>query len=154
MTINLKKKAIELSKEEMKQASIYGNDEYDDLQAIRRDYPGFKVVEIKRSGRKADFASLTMAQIRTYVEAKGDTKQQEIFAFISKKTVDEDGNYHEAQSFFEIKKWFLNEFSELKQQRKEYREKVLGIYQAAEKKAEAAAKAAAAAKTADENPAA
>ena len=154
MKINMKKKTIELTKEEMKKASIYGSPDYVDLQGARRDNPGYTVVVVKRSGRKADFASLTMAQIRTYVEEKGDTQQQEAFEIISKKTVDEEGNYHEAQSFFEIKKWFLNEFPELKQQRKDYREKVLGIYQAAEKKAEAAAKAAAAIRTAENNPAA
>ena len=42
-----------------------------------------------------------------------------------------------AESFFQIKKWFLEEFSELKQARKEYREKVQKIYEAAEAKAAA-----------------
>ncbi len=139
MKTNLTKKTIELTKAEMKAAMTYGNPEYDALQAIRRDYPGFRVVEEKTKRGKSEFASLDMKTISAYVEKRGDESQKQSFAFISKKTVDENGEYHEAQSFFEIKKWFLNEFPEIKQQRKDYRQKVQEIYRAAEAKAEAAA---------------
>ena len=141
MKTNLTKKTIELTKTDMKNAMTYGTAEYDALQVMRRDYPGFRVVEEKTKKGKSDFASLDMKTIRAYVEKRGDEGQKQNFAFISTKTVGEDGEYHEAQSFFEIKKWFLNEFPEIKQQRKDYREKVQKIYRAAEAKAEAAAEA-------------
>ncbi len=139
MQTNLTKKTIELTPAEMKAAMIYETKEYENLQAMRRDYPDFRVVKIKAKKNKSDFAGLDMKTIKAYVEKHGDEDQKENFAFISKKTVDEDGEYHEAQSFFEIKKWFLNEFPEIKQGRVDYRKKVQAIYEAAEAKAEAAA---------------
>ena len=134
MTINYNTKTIELTKAEMKEAMVFGSDMYKDLQEARRDNPGFRVVEIKSKRKKADFANLTMKKITVYVQQNGTEEQKEHFAFISKRTVDEDGEYCEAQSFFNIKKWFLNEFPELKEERKAYREKVVSIYEAAETK--------------------
>lgn len=139
MKTNLTTKSIELTKAEMKAAMIYGTAEYTALQMIRRDYPGFEIVEeVKVKKHKADFPDLTMKTIKSYVEKHGTDEQKENFAFISKRTVNEDGEYHEAQSFFQIKSWFLNEFPEIRKQRKEFREKVQQIYEAAEAKAEAA----------------
>lgn len=135
MKTNLTNKTIELTKAEMKAAMNYGTSEYDMLQTIRRDYPNFKVVEIKSKKNKADFADLNMNTIRSYVLKHGSNEQKMAFAFISKKSIDEDGEYHEAQSFFQIKSWFLNEFSEVKQQRKDFRKKILDIYEAAAVKA-------------------
>ena len=135
MKTNLTNKTIELTKAEMKAAMNYGTSEYDMLQTIRRDYPNFKVVEIKSKKNKADFADLNMNTIRSYVLKHGSNEQKMTFAFISKKSIDEDGEYHEAQSFFQIKSWFLNEFSEVKQQRKDFRKKILDIYEAAAVKA-------------------
>ena len=135
MKTNLTKKTIELTKAEMKSAMIYGTEEYRMLQEVRRDYPGFRVIEEKTKRNKADFAGLDKKTIAAYVQMRGTDDQKKTFKFISKKTIDEDGNYHEPQSFFEIKKWFLNEFPELKQSREEYREKIQKIFEDAEIKA-------------------
>lgn len=134
MKTNMIKKTIELTKAEYSEAMEYGTTAYDKLQAIRRDYPDFRVVEIKTKKNKSDFASLDMKTIKAFVEKHGSDEQRKDFAFISKKTVDESGEYHEAQSFFEIKKWFLNEFPKIKQQRIDYRKKVQKIFEAAETK--------------------
>ena len=140
MKTNLNNKTIELTKAEMKAAMTYGTAEYNALQAIRRDYPGFEVIEaVKVKKSKNDFADLNMKTIRTYVEKHGSDAQKQSFAFISKRSIDEDGEYHEAQSFFEIKSWFLNEFPEIRKQRRDFREKIQKIYAAAEAKAQAAA---------------
>lgn len=139
MYIDEMKKAVVLTKAEMKKAMVVGSDEYKLLQMARRDYPGFKTVEEKTKKNKSDFSNLDMKTIRSYVEKHGSDEQKECFAFISKRTINEDGEYCEAQPFFKIKEWFLNEFPEIKQTRKDYREKVLEIYEAAEAKAEAMA---------------
>ena len=118
MKTNLNNKTIELTKTEMNAAMTYGTDEYRALQEIRRDYPGFKVVELKPKKNNADFAELNMKTIRTYVNKHGSEAQKNHFDFISKRTVDDDGEYHETQSFFLIKKWFLDEFPEIKAQRR------------------------------------
>lgn len=134
MTINFNKKTIELSKSEMKEAKIFGSDMYKDLQTARKDYPKFKVVELKARKNTSDFANLTMETIRNYVAKNGTDDQKATFAFISKRTVKEDGEYCEPQPFFSIKTWFLNEFPEFKNARKAYREKITSIYDAAASK--------------------
>jgi len=141
MTINYAKKAIELTSAEYKDAQQYGSDMYKQVREVRKDFPGFEVVEVKAKAKKSknDFSDLTMKDIKVYVEKHGTDEQKEHFAFISKRQITEDGEYVEAQSFFEIKKWFLSEFSELKKARREYRQKIKTIYEAAEAKAEAVA---------------
>ena len=134
MKINMNKKTIELNKAEMKKAMVFGNVEYDNLQIVRRDYPNFKVVEIKVKKNNSDFANLKMDDIKGFVEKYGSEEQKASFAFISKRSVDEDGEYCEPQSFFQIKTWFLNEFPEFKQIRKDYRQKIVSIYDAASAK--------------------
>ena len=137
MTINYAKKAIELTSAEYKDAQQYDSDMYKQVREVRKDFPGFEVVEVKAKAKKSknDFSDLTMKDIKVYVEKHGTDEQKEHFAFISKRRITEDGEYVEAQSFFEIKKWFLSEFSELKKARKEYREKIEEIYAAAAAKA-------------------
>ena len=140
MTINYSSRTIELTTAEMKKAQQYGSQMYNQVREARNDNPGFEVVEIKKAKKsKNDFGDLNMKTIKTYVEKHGTEEQKANFKFISQKSINEVGEYVEAQSFFEIKKWVLNEFTELKQARKEYREKVQEIYAAAEAKAEAVA---------------
>ena len=139
MNINYNKNTIELTKTEMNEAKKYGSDMYSDVMAARRDNPGYRVVEIKTKKTKSDFANLDMKTIKAYVEKHGTDEQKANFALISKRTIGEDGEYCEAQPFFQIKAWFLAEFPEIKQGRKAYREKVQAIYEAAADKAAAAA---------------
>ncbi len=134
MIINFKKNTIELTKTEMNEAKKYGTLQYKELMDARRDNPGFTVVEIKTRKGKSDFSNLDMKTIKGYVMKHGTDEQREHFAFISKRRIGEDGEYCEAQPFFEIKKWFLNEFPEIKQSRKDYRQKVQEIYEAAAEK--------------------
>ena len=127
MKINFSRRAVELTTAEMKEAMIFGSDTYKNLQAARRDYPDYKVVEIKSKRSKNDFSDLDMKSIRSYVEKHGTDEQKKHFAFISKRRIDEDGEYCEALPFFQIKEWFLATFPELKAERKAYREKVQAI---------------------------
>lgn len=137
MNINFNNTRIELTTAEMKEATKYGSEMYHSVMAARRDNPGYRVVEIKAKKAKSDFANLDMKTIKAYVEKHGTEEQKEHFSFISKRSIGEDGEYCEAQPFFLIKQWFLNEFPEIKQGRKDYREKVQRIYEAAATKAAA-----------------
>ena len=134
MKINMTAAAIELTTAEAKEAFTFGTDAYKDLQAARRDYPGFKVVTIKAKRNRNDFSDLTLKSISIYVTAHGTDEQKEHFAFISKRTIDEDGAYCEPQPFFKIKEWFLATFPEIKAERKAYREKVQAILDEAKAK--------------------
>ena len=131
MNINFNNSTIELTKSEMSEASKYGSEMYNAVMAARRDNPGYRVVEIKVKKAKSDFANLDLKTIASYVEKHGNDEQKKNFAFISKRTIDEDGEYCEAQPFFLIKQWFLNEFPEIKQGRRAYREKVQNIFESA-----------------------
>ena len=139
MNINFENCTIELNAAEMKEAKKYGSDMYRTVMDARRDNPGYRVVEVKAKKSTSDFSKLNLKTIRAYVEKHGSEEQKKHFEFISKRTIDEDGEYCEAQPFFLIKQWFLNDFPEIKQGRKEYREKVQKIYDAAADKAAAAA---------------
>ena len=135
MIINEKKMSIELTAAEMKKARKFGTNEYRNLQEARRDYPDFAVVK-KQTRSKSDFAGLNLKTIKAYVAKHGDDLQKEKLNFMAKKRVDaESGEYIEPTSFFEIKKWFLNEFPELKMQRTEYRQRVQAILDSAAAKA-------------------
>ena len=129
--------AIELTAAEMNEAKKYGSEMYNAVMAVRRENPGYRVIEIKAKKAKSDFANLNLKTIQAYVEKNGTAEQKEHFSFISKRTIGEDGEYCEAQPFFLIKQWFLNEFPEIKQGRKDYRAKIQSIYEAAAAKAAA-----------------
>ena len=137
MNINFNNSTIELTKTEMSEATKYGSEMYNAVMAARRDNPGYRVVEIKTKKVKSDFANLDLKTISSYVGKNGNDEQKANFAFISKRTIGEDGEYCEAQPFFQIKAWFLAEFPEIKQGRKDYREKIQSIYEAAAAKAAA-----------------
>lgn len=130
----MKNSTIELTAAETKNAFTFGTKEYKNLQTARRDYPGFKVVPIKAKRNRNDFSDLDMNAIRTYVQKNGTDEQKEQFAFISKRTIDEDGAYCEPLPFFQIKEWFLATFPEIKAERKAYREKVQAILDEAKAK--------------------
>ena len=137
MFVNFGHGTIELTKTEMSEAMKYGSEMYNAVMAARRDNPGFRVVEIKAKKAKSDFSNLNMKTIASYVEKNGTDEQKKNFALISKRTIGEDGEYCEAQPFFQIKAWFLAEFPEIKQSRKDHREKIQSIYEAAAAKAAA-----------------
>ncbi len=138
MYINEKKRAIEMNAVEYKAAMTAGTEEYKTLHETLRDYPGFRTSVNKVKKPKADFSDLKMKDIIVYVAKHGSEEQKAHFAFITKRSVTEDGEYCEPQSFFEIKSWFLNEFPEIRKARMDYRIKIQEIYASAAAKAEMA----------------
>ena len=64
ITINAKNRTIELSNTFAKAASLFGSEEYRQLQEARRDYPSYRVVTVKQKGTgNADFANLSFNYI-------------------------------------------------------------------------------------------
>ena len=134
MNINFTNNTIEMTKAELKAASVYNSDAYRELLKARNENPGFVVREVKSKHITDALGKMDMKAIRSYVEKHGTDEQKAKFAFISKRTVKEDGEYREAQPFFQIKSWFLKEFPEIRQSVKDYREKVQRIYDDADAK--------------------
>lgn len=115
--INETKRTIEVTKAFYKEASKYGTDQYNDLQAVRRDYPNFKVVTNKTANKSNGFKGLTLEYMENYI--KGHDNDNEImseFNILCGK--DQDGNkveFAESASYGEIKKWFLNTYPQIKE---------------------------------------
>ena len=117
ITINNKKRTIELTKSFEKKASIFGTDEYISLQEARRDYPTYKVVTIKSArGVKAHtFKGLTYDYMEMYIEKHDDEMKSKMAAYRNLRALDEDSEiaFAESCSYQEIREWFLNEFAEI-----------------------------------------
>ena len=105
---------VEMSAAEHKKAMTYGTEEYRALREIRNDYPGIeaKVVSGKKTVKVKD--KLNMNTIKAYVKANGTDEQKAAFESIAFPHITDEGLYIEAQSFFEIKKWFYAAFPEYK----------------------------------------
>ena len=112
ITINSKNHTIELSKTFAKAASIFGSEEYNQLQIARRDYPNYRVVTLKQKGTgKADFTNLSYDFMDKYVNdhAESDDLKAE---YRSLRGLDENGIAADYQT---VKDWFLNNFPEFEQ---------------------------------------
>ena len=130
ITINAKNRTIELSNTFAKAASLFGSEEYKQLQEARRDYPSYRVVTVKQKGTgKAEFAKLSFKFMDEYVQkhASDDTLKTE---YRSLRGLDESWKKDEnglAADFQIIKDWFLNtfpEFDKLYNERKALLEKI------------------------------
>ncbi len=67
--INYITNTIELTKKFAKAAGVLNSPEYNELLAIRRDYPTLPIVirEIKRKAGKKTYKNLTIAKMREYI---------------------------------------------------------------------------------------
>ena len=129
-----------MSAVEYKAAMTYGTEEYKALREIRNDFPGFNV-EVK--GKKTKTAKnaldkLDMRAIKAYVKANGSPEQKAEFLRISTPHITDEGVYIAAESFFEIKKWFLAQFPEYKAALEDHEAEILRIFDAVDAKIAAA----------------
>ena len=118
ITINSKNNTIEITKKFATATKRFGTPEYDDLQAVRRDYPRYRI-EIKTAAKKADcFKGLTYNYMRTYIETHKKELLGNFYTLCGKTENGEDQEFAAAATYGEIKSWFLDQFSELTIQRK------------------------------------
>lgn len=115
--INEIKRTIELTKGFAKKASVFGSEEYRQLQEARRDYPTYRVITVKSASgnKKAGLKGLTYEYMEKYIEMHDDENKSKMAAFKNLRAIDEESEiaYAEACSYQEIKSWFLNEFKEI-----------------------------------------
>lgn len=112
ININSKNNTIELTKAVTKKASQFGTIEYDNLQAVRRDYPTYTVV-VRSTSRRAKkslndyLKGIKLNQIETFV-TKHDPEGKRVNEFnrIMGRTEDSIVSY----TYPEIKKWFIEAF--------------------------------------------
>lgn len=118
ITINSKNHSIEMNKTFAKAASIFGTEEYNQLQVARHDYPNYRVTTIKQKGSavKTDFAKLSYKFMDDYVRSHGEEKIEAEYRNLRglNKNWEKDDKGIPAD-YPVVKDWFLNTFSEFEQ---------------------------------------
>lgn len=128
ITINAKKRTLEMTKAFEKKASIYGSEEYMILQAARKDYPSYKPV-VKKVSTGDRMKGLTFEYMENYIKThnvdvayvvENDENFEEVTvkaleAFYSMTGMNNSEDIiTEQASYGEIKKWFLEVYPEVK----------------------------------------
>ena len=114
MIINYEAKVIELTKAEEKNARKFGSEMYEQLKVARSDYPGFRIVVKKTAKRNSDYKGLTYSYMEKYIQRRDNEEALKFYYKLIGKTENES---FETASYFEVKKWFLAKFPEVKTSR-------------------------------------
>ena len=116
--INHAKRALEISKQFNKEASVYGSDAYNELKAAKQDFPTFRVC-VRSAPKRTLEDKITMKDILYYVEKHSGKDSEEMKALqelrgtSAEESQDSIFEMNEAASFFKIKKWFFLTYPEL-----------------------------------------
>lgn len=124
--IDRENRTITITKAFNAKASIYNSKEYDDLAKIQNAHPSFRLI-IKAAKRKSiPLGRITYEQMEKYIKAHDDDKKsrwgeyQKLRGIIegdNDQDEDEDEiNVKVSASFFQVKKWFVKAFPELKEE--------------------------------------
>ena len=112
LKINDKNRTIELSNTFAKAASIFGSDEYKDLQEARRDYPNYRVITVKQKSTSNDsFVKLSIKDMDKYIATHNVIDELKA-EYRSLRGLDDNGV---AVNYQTIKDWFMNAFPEFEQ---------------------------------------
>ena len=110
--IDFQRETIIITKAFAKSAGIYGTDEYKSLKEMKSDFPEFKI-EVRTAPKKTSSTNkITLVTMENYIK-KHDPDGKFIAEFKKFKNEESGDNLHKT-SFFEIKKWFLEQYPELK----------------------------------------
>ena len=125
MKIHYNNCTIELTKAEAKAASEYGSKMYNELLKIRADFPTYQVVvrTTNTSKRKSadTLKGLTYDYMESYIIAHGGAEQLADFNEFREK---DKMSGKAVISYGEIKSWFLTQFPEILNKRKELDRKI------------------------------
>ena len=124
MTINYSSRSIQLTKKFAKAAQKFGSDEYNDLQAARRDNPTFKIVIVSRkTNTKVDtYKGLTYEYMENYIKKHDDAQMSIMNEYLTLRGKSDEAKEKllTPHSYNEMKKWFLKKFSEIDEFRAKY----------------------------------
>lgn len=125
----IEKKTIEMSKSEAKAAGKINSEKYRELQEYRAAYPGFEIAIIATTKRKNAFDKISYDFMRAYIKAhdSDDGKIMSKFYELTaqdKKEKKENSEFLVAASYFEVKKWFLAQYPEIKQTKVEHQKRI------------------------------
>lgn len=114
ITINAKNRTIELTKTFATASSKYGTDEYAELQIVRKDYPGYKVMILARKAPKSEkpsYKGLTYEYMEKYIKSH-DNAEENMAEYMEMRGISEEGEeaFAESLTYQEMKDWFLDKF--------------------------------------------
>ncbi len=113
--VNYAERKIILSSAFVKKAFVHGTDEYKALQAVRNDYPDFRLVmrKFKTNTKQEHYRGLTYEFMRDYIgdhEADPNPVLEEL-----DKQIGISKCHSLNKRYPTIKKWFLNRYPEIAQ---------------------------------------
>lgn len=114
------KKVIEMNKAEAKAAGIYGSDAFNELKALRTEFPGFRI-EVKTSKSKDDMKGLSVLYMKKYIEKHDDEDGTIMATFNQLRGLDEAGNkieFARTANYGELRMWFLDTYPEVEDMNK------------------------------------
>ena len=113
MFINERKMVIEISKKFAAAACKFGTQEYNDLQAVRKDYPTYKVVIVTRktTAKKDNFKGLTYEYMEKYISGHDDDgKIMDQYKDLRGLSMQAKEALAEPCSYLEVRAWFLKTY--------------------------------------------
>ncbi len=111
--IDHNERAIVITKDFAKKSSIPGSDEYRSLLAIRRDNREYSVVVRSSSKRSGGTSKIRLVDMRAYI-SKHDDAEGTIMKAFEAMVNEEAGENLKRTSFFAIKRWFFQQYKDLK----------------------------------------
>ena len=115
--IKVEDSEIIISKPFAKKAYSFGTPEYEMLQAVRRDYPGFAVVlrEIKKKTDAEHYKGLNYKYMKWYIGQYETQEKKELMLNALEEMIDISKCHSTGQRYATIRNWFLDNYPAVKQ---------------------------------------
>lgn len=120
MNANISSSIITMTKTEAKNAGKYGTTEFNELIALRAQFPTFRI-EVKASKSKDNMKGLSVSYMKKYIEAHDDAEKSNMSIFNQLRGLDDEGNaikFARVATYGELKMWFLDTYPEVENMNK------------------------------------
>ena len=115
--IKIKGNEIVISKSFAKKAYCFGTPEYEMLQAVRRDYPEFKVVlrEINKNTKVDHYKGLSYDYMKWYIGQYETQEKKELMLKALDEMIDISKCHSTGKRYATIRNWFLKSYPAVKE---------------------------------------
>ena len=115
--IKVEDSEIVISKPFAKKAYGFGTPEYEMLQAVRRDYPGFAVVlrEIKKNTNVDHYKGLNYEYMKWYIGQYETQEKKNLMLKALDKLIDISKCHSTGKRYATIRNWFLDNYPAVKE---------------------------------------
>lgn len=132
MKANLTNRTIEMTKSEAKAAGKLNSDKFRELKEYQAAYPTFTNDIIDAPKKKSQYKGLDYKYMETYIKNCNRENKEEIMKNFNTLRGFDNANRADCEkakvaSYHDVKKWFLNTFSEIKQFKEDQNKKIKDI---------------------------